>query len=121
MLMEKEILYRETAKWSKESRVRSAQKAACRDRAVKRFDKGNIRHAGDDDSAEPPKAVAMGVANEPMRRAKQAGSEKSGHDRPFDPADGNVSAEIGEDVLRQARSESMAPKSGKKENDDAED
>ena len=88
MLMEKETLYRETAKWSKESRVRSAQKAACWDGAVKRFDKGNIRHAGDNDSAEPPKAVTIGVAKEPMRLAKQAGSEKSGHDRPFDPTNG---------------------------------
>jgi len=121
MLMEKETLYRETARRSKEGRERSAQKAACRNRAVKRFDKGNIRHAGDDDSAKPPKAVAIGVANEPMGSAKQAGSEKSGHDRPFDPAHGNIGAEIGEDVLRQAGSESMAPKSGKKENDDAED
>src|SRR5580692_3740473 len=121
MLMEKETLYRETAKSSKESRVRSAQKAACRDRAVKRFDKGNIRDARDDDTAEPPEAIAAGVADEPVRRAKQTGTEKSSHDRPFDPANGNIGAEISEHVLRQAGSESMAPKSGKKENDDAED
>ncbi len=55
-----------------------------------------------------------------MRRAKQAGSEQSRHDSPFDPANGNIGAEISKHVLRQAASKRVVPKSSESENNEAE-
>src|SRR5260370_29738792 len=103
----------EKGEWEQEfSYFSSAPKTTRRNHPAKAFNERNIRHARNNNTAKPPKAVSVFAADKPKQRIRLAAHtriQQNCHGRPLNPAHWNISSQIRDHVFSHSSSKYIRP------------